>query len=290
MTKITLLGTGLMGFPMAERLLEQGQQVAVYNRTLAKAQPLAASGAAVCSHLETALAEAELVLLMLADDPALQAICAAAPLSHWQGKTVLQMGTLSPAQSRTWAERFAAQGANYLECPVLGSIPQARSGELILISAGPQAVLEKCLPVLTLLGQPPVHLGEQIGLAAAAKLALNQLIPSLIAMFGLSLHFVKAQGVDPEAWMQILRASALYAPAYDKKRERLLENNFSQPNFPVKHMIKDIQLFLEAAHAPGSPALDTRMADALLELLQKAQAQGLAEADYSAVGNMVLAP
>ncbi|MGV3523616.1 MAG: NAD(P)-dependent oxidoreductase [Candidatus Sericytochromatia bacterium] len=280
---LTLLGTGLMGAPMARRLRECGHRLIVWNRSPEKAQALVETGAEVAQSVSVALQEAQTVLLMLADYPAIKAVLAQTKPEDWHGRTLLQMSTIAPEESRLLAAQCENWGAHYLECPVLGSQPEAGSGKLILISAGPTDILTAQRPLLNDLGQSLHYLGPEIGQAAAAKLALNQLIPSLIAMFGLSLHYIQAQGLDPEAWMGILRESSLYAPSFDKKRERLLNGHFSQPNFPVKHMIKDLALFSQSA---GD--LDTRQLDAVSALLHKAVAAGLAEADYAAVGHMVL--
>lgn len=280
---LTLLGTGLMGAPMARRLRERGHRLIVWNRSPEKAQALVDTGAEVAPSVSAALQQAHTVLLMLADYSAIKAVLAQTQPEDWLGKTLVQMSTIAPEESRQLAEQVQNWGAHYLECPVLGSQPEAGSGKLILMSAGSADILAAQRPLLADLGHSLHHLGPEIGQAAAAKLALNQLIPSLIAMFGLSLHYIQAQGLDPETWMSILRESSLYAPSFDKKRERLLSGQFSQPNFPVKHMLKDLALFSQSA---GD--LDTRQLDAVVALLQKAVAAGLAEADYAAVGHMVL--
>lgn len=282
--KVTLLGTGLMGAPMALRLHAQGHAVTVWNRSRDKLRPLAEAGLRMAENPAAAVTGAEIVLMMLADEAAIEAVLAQIPAELWAGKHVLQMGTIAPDQSRKLAGRLKGLGAGMLECPVLGSLPQAADGSLILIAAGPDAELEVCRPLLNALGNRLHVLGHDPGQAAAAKLALNQLIPSLIAMFGLSLHYVQRQEIHPEDFMKILRESALYAPTYDKKLERLLTADFSHPNFPIRHMLKDVGLFLDTA---GPLGLDTRMLEGLQGLLQKCADAGQADADYSAVGQAV---
>lgn len=282
--KACLLGTGLMGAPMALRLHSQGHRLKVWNRSQEKLQPLVAAGLPAAETPAAAVAEADVVILMLADEPAIDSVLEQIPAELWAGKHLLQMGTIAPDQSRRLAGRLKGLGAGMLECPVLGSLPQAADGSLILIAAGPDAALEACRPLLNALGNRLHVLGHDPGQAAAAKLALNQLIPSLIAMFGLSLHYVQRQEIHPEDFMKILRESALYAPTYDKKLERLLTADFSHPNFPIRHMLKDVGLFLETA---GPLGLDTRMLEGLQGLLQKCADAGQADADYSAVGQAV---
>ncbi|HEY9841638.1 MAG: NAD(P)-dependent oxidoreductase [Candidatus Sericytochromatia bacterium] len=282
--KVSVLGTGLMGGPMALRLKDCGHQVTVWNRSRDKLGPLADAGLSLAEDPAAAVTAAETVILMLADFAAIESVLAQVPAADWAGRNVVQSGTIAPVQSRQLAGRLRSAGAGMLECPVLGSLPQARDGSLILIAAGPDAVLQACRPLLDSLGTRLHVLGHDPGQATAAKLALNQLIPSLIAMFGLSLHYIQRQDIHPEDWMQILRESALFAPSFDKKLDRLLSADFSNPNFPIRHMLKDVGLFLETAAPLG---LDTRMLTALQELLQKCADAGQADADYSAVGQAV---
>jgi 3-hydroxyisobutyrate dehydrogenase len=120
----------------------------------------------------------------------------------------------------------------------------------------------------------------EVGTAAALKLALNQLIASLTTAFALSLAFLSQQGVDLEKFMTILRQSALYAPTFDKKLTRMLEENYANPNFPTKHLLKDVNLFLEESEKLD---LTTFPLTGVQHLLEKALAMGLAEEDYSAL-------
>ena len=282
--KITLLGTGLMGAPMAMRLQSQGHTLTVWNRSPDKLKPLHEAGLKSAATPAEAIEQAEVVILMLSDYAAIEAVLAQIPDTAWAGRCLLQMSTIAPDQSRQLAGRLRHAGADYIECPVLGSTPQASAGSLILIAAGSETAIACCQPILDALGEKQHLLGPDPGQAAAAKLALNQLIPSLIAMFGLSLHYIQRQEIHPEDWMKILRDSSLYAPSYDKKLERLLSADFSQPNFPVRHMLKDIGLFLSTAEPLG---LDTRMLEALQALLHKCADAGQADADYSIVGQAV---
>jgi 3-hydroxyisobutyrate dehydrogenase len=128
-------------------------------------------------------------------------------------------------------------------------------------------------------GQEPMLIGE-VGTAAALKLALNQLIAALTSAFALSLAFLSQQGVELEKFMTILRQSALYAPTFDKKLTRMLEKNYANPNFPTKHLLKDVNLFLEESERLD---LTTFPLTGVQRLLEKALEMGFAEQDYSAL-------
>jgi 3-hydroxyisobutyrate dehydrogenase len=130
-----------------------------------------------------------------------------------------------------------------------------------------------------MIGETPRYIGRT-GQAAAVKLALNQLIAGLTATFSLSLALIEENGIDVDQFMQILRESALYAPTFDKKLDRMRNRNFSDPNFPTKHLAKDTRLFLEVGE---QLRLDTSALEGINRLLDKTIAMGLDNTDYSAL-------
>jgi 3-hydroxyisobutyrate dehydrogenase len=274
------LGTGLMGAPMASRLLDAGYDVIAYNRTAAKLEPLRSAGAAIASSSIEVLQTADAVVTMVTNAEAIAALLLTddtkAALS---GRTIIQMSTIAPQESRDLAKQITAAGAAYLEAPVLGSIPQAKSGSLIVMTGATTEQFATWLPLLKVFGTDPMLIGP-VGSAAAMKLAMNQLIGSLTTAFALSLGFVQQEGIDVEQFMSILRQSALYAPTFDKKLERMCDRNFADPNFPSKHLLKDINLFNGAAEAVG---LETSLTEGVASVLQATIEAGLADADYSAL-------
>ena len=277
--KVGLMGTGLMGQPMALRLAEANFEVMAYNRTASKLEPLKASGVQAADSPQSLIAEAECIILMLADAPAIETVLLS-PESRRElsGKTVIQMGTIAPEESRTLAKQVKEAGGDYLEAPVLGSIPQVKSGTLQVMVGATEAQFQQWSDLFKALGEP-VLMGS-VGTAAAIKLALNQLIASLTSAFGLSLSFVQHQGADAEKFMQILRESALYAPTFDKKLERMQESNYANPNFPTKHLMKDTNLFLKEAAALG---LNASSLEGVKSLLEAALKLGTADDDYSSL-------
>ncbi|MGM0553393.1 MAG: NAD(P)-dependent oxidoreductase [Pseudomonadota bacterium] len=279
-SRVALLGCGLMGQPMGLRLLQAGFPVVAYNRTVARASELAAEGVAVHSDPAAAVAEADALVLMLSDAAAINAVLDGLPAGALDGRCVIQMATILPAESRTLAERVRTAGACYLEAPVLGSIPEARDGRLLIMAgADHEADFVRAQPVLAALGETPRHVGA-VGQGAALKLAFNQLIASLTAAFSLSLGLVRREGVDVETFMGILRDSALYAPTFDKKLGKMLSGDFGTANFPVKHLLKDVRL---AERAVADARLAGPWLPLLAELLDQAVARGLEDADYSAI-------
>jgi 3-hydroxyisobutyrate dehydrogenase len=277
--EISLLGTGLLGGAIGERLLRCGHALTVWNRTPERCMPLLALGARAVTTPVEAVAAGELVITVLSDGATTSAVLLEQAGEALAGKLVLQVATIAPEESQFLAEALAERGAELLELPVLGSKPEALAGTLQLMAAGRSEALERARPLLRDLGGEPHHLGP-VGAALTTKLALNQLIASLTHSFSLSLHLVQRGGVAVEAFMAILRASALYTPTFDKKLAKQLANDYANPNFPTAHLRKDLRLFLEAANGA---ALNTEGLGCLAQLLARATAAGLDDLDYSAL-------
>jgi len=282
--KIAFIGTGLMGAPMAERVTHSGHSLIVYNRTREKAENLRSPGAEVADSPAKAIAESDCTILMLSDARAIEeTILSTESLPALTGHTVIQMGTISPSQSLSIRDAVKKAGGDYLEAPVLGSIPEAGSGKLIVMVGATKEQYERWLDLLKCFSPNPIRIGD-VGQAAALKLGLNQLIGSLTTSFCLSLGFIERSGIDPNIFMEILRKSALYAPSFDKKLNRYLDRDYSNPNFPTKHLAKDLRLILEEGEKVG---LDTSGLAGIYQIIEKAQNGGFSDSDYSAIFEIV---
>lgn len=278
--KVGVIGTGLMGLPMTQRVLEANLPLIAYNRTPEKLQSLRDAGAEIAPSPEALLQAASCIVLMLTNAQAIRdMVLAPASRSALVGKTIIQMGTIAPTESRSLQEEIQQAGGEYFEAPVLGSTPEAKAGKLIVMVGSTPEQFNQWQPVLRCFGPEPLHVGA-VGTAAAVKLALNQLIGSLTSAFATSLGFVQRQGADVEIFMQILRGSALYASTFDKKLQRMLDHNYDNPNFPTKHLLKDVNLFLQESELLG---LNAGVPAAVQHLLEQTLAMGLADADYSAL-------
>lgn len=278
--QVALLGTGLLGHAVAERLQATGHCLTAYNRSIEKTRSLRQRGIRIAAHAEEAMRDAEVVLLLLADAAAIRAVLfdpiTSAALNH---RTIIQMGTIGPGESRSIQREVERFGGRYLEAPVLGSIAEAHAGILlIMVGATPEQYAE-CAPLLQSLGSE-VHLIGPVGKAAGLKLALNQLISAEMAAFALSLGLIRREGIAVESFMEILRKSALYAPMFDKKLSRLSERSYDNPNFSTRHLLKDVELVINAAEAAH---LATDGLQGIRSLLTKTIAQGLGSVDYSAM-------
>lgn len=282
--KISLLGVGLIGQPIALRLAQCGHDLWVWNRSPEPLRRAAKAGLEAVPDLAAAIGLGEVILLTLSDAAAIESVLLAPGITPLlKDKCVVQMGTIAPGESRAIAERVNGAGGVYLEAPVLGSIPEARAGRLIVMVAGPEPAYQHCLLMLRCLGKQVEYIGA-VGQAAATKLAMNQLIASLTAGFSQSLGLIRAEGVEVERFMGLLRESALYAPTFDKKLQKFLQHDYSNPNFPLKHLIKDTGLFLRVAEEAG---IDGAIGKAMLEVFQRGEEAGHGEEDYSSLYEVI---
>lgn len=280
--KVSVLGAGLMGSPFSLRLLGEGHEVTVYNRSSDKLTHLISKGANITTNPSDAIANSKIIIMMLSGYSAITEVLFSTPIDM-EDKLFVQMGTISPNESRELFARISQLGAKYIEAPVLGSIPEALSGKLIVMVGGSLDDFNYVVPILDCLGEKPILIGD-VGTAAALKLAMNQLIAALTTAFSLSLGFCMRNGVDTEIYMDVVRKSALYAQTYDKKLKKYLERNFDGANFSAKHLNKDVNLFLADAESLG---MDCSSLQGIAKITTQAIKQGLGDKDYSAIYEII---
>lgn len=282
--KIAIIGTGLMGFPMAERLLDTGHELIVFNRTRDKAAPLTEQGAQLTDSPHEAIFAADLAILMLTDAAAIrETLENQGRFPDLAGRSMCQMGTIAPRESVALLEDIRRAGGEYLEAPVLGSRPQARSGSLLVMVGAEEEQFRRWQPVLGSLGKAPLLAGR-VGQAAALKLAFNQLIAAELTGFATALGLVRHHGIEIDDFMQLLRDSALYAPTFDAKLPRFESGDFDTPNFPARLLLKDLELAKSVADEVG---LHTSTLEGLCSLVRDTLDRGLGDHDYSVLSAVV---
>ena len=166
---------------------------------------------------------------------------------------------------------------------MLGSRPEALKGSLLVMAGGSAEVFERQRPILKRFGRTTAD--GPVGSGMASKLALNQLIASLTHGFSLALRWCRPKAL-PADFMEVLRPSAVYAPTYDKKLERMLDQHYSNPNFSTALLRKDLSLFLQASQQAG---LEASGLQGILELLQQAQGEPIDVLDYCALHELTRA-
>jgi 3-hydroxyisobutyrate dehydrogenase-like beta-hydroxyacid dehydrogenase len=278
-SKVAFCGLGLMGAPMAERLLATGHDLTVWNRTREKTEPLVAKGAAEAAAPAEAARHAGVVITMLATPEALEdVVFGSGGLAEGlhEGQTYLEMSTVGPAVVRDMAERLP-DGVTVLDAPVLGSVPQATNGELKIFVGGPKDAFEVIRPVLEAMGTPE-RLGE-LGAGAAMKLVVNSTLGALMTGLGEALALGDALGLDTGLMLDVLAESAIGVAARGK-RSMIESGRFEPPNFKVALAGKDLRLVSEAAEGAG---VELKVAAAASQWFEQAEDHGLSDLDYAAV-------
>jgi 3-hydroxyisobutyrate dehydrogenase-like beta-hydroxyacid dehydrogenase len=275
---VGLIGLGNMGTAVAERLLEAGFPLAVYNRTPGKADPLAARGATVAAGAADLAARADVVLTSVADDDALEAVAAEVAAGARPGTVLVDISTVSPAASARVAALAEAASLEYLRAPVSGNPTVVRSGNLSFIVSGPPNTLERVEPVIRAIGPTIHHVGDAEQ-ARVVKLAVNLMIGGLAELMSEALVLGEAAGVSRAALLDVMGTSAAGAPFVKYKTEPLLNDDYSA-TFTTALMEKDIDLILDAADDNG---VDLPVARELKTLLRAAIEAGYGGDDFIAL-------
>ncbi|MGW4763011.1 NAD(P)-dependent oxidoreductase [Streptomyces pseudogriseolus] len=278
---VTVLGTGIMGAAMARNLLEAGHTVRAWNRTRAKADPLAADGAHVAGTPAEAVESADVVLTMLYDGPAtLETMRAAAPALP-RGAVWAQCTTSGIEDVAGLAAFARDQGLRFYDAPVLGTRKPAEDGQLTVLAAGPADGRDTVTPVFDAVGARTVWTGEDGAAASATRLKLvaNSWVLAATAAAGETLALARALDVDPDAFFGLIAGGPLDMGYLHAKARLILEKRLSPAQFAVKTAAKDAALIVRAGERNGA-RLDVAAASA--RRLERAAAQGHGDEDMAA--------
>lgn len=267
--RIGFVGLGIMGRPMARNAIRAGFPVTVTNRTLDKAAPLEAEGATVVQTPREVAERSDLVVTMVTSSPDVETVVfgpdGIATGAH-PGLLVIDMSSISPVATRTFAERAAEQGFAMLDAPVSGGEIGAVEARLSIMVGGDAPDVERARPLFEALGKTIVHIGGH-GAGQACKLA-NQ-IAVAINNLGVSeaLVFAAAQGIDLERTRQVIAGGAGSSWAMQNYAPKMLAGDF-RPGFMVDHQQKDLRNVLDAAFSTQLSLPATSLAHALYTALQ----------------------
>jgi 3-hydroxyisobutyrate dehydrogenase-like beta-hydroxyacid dehydrogenase len=285
MSTIGFVGLGAMGSRIAGRLLDAGNELYGNNRTKAKAQPLIERGLIWRGTPREVAAAADVVFSMVTDDAALETVTSGPDgilAGLQEGKVYVDMSTVSPRASRNVADQVRSTGAQMLDAPVSGSIPQAESGTLAIMVGGDEQAFRKVEPLLQELGQAVTHVGEN-GQGLVLKLAINISLAVQILAFSEGLLLAERDGVDPKLAADVMSATPIGSPML-KARIPLLLDLPEQAWFDVAMMQKDIRLALEAAEAVDLPLPSAAAAD---QMLTRARELGYEHRDLAALHDVL---
>jgi 3-hydroxyisobutyrate dehydrogenase len=281
MQSIALLGLGIMGNGIARNLLKAGFPLSVYNRTRAKAEPLAALGAQVANTPREAAAGADIVIAMVGDDSASRAV--------WLGEggalgvaaaraVLVECSTLSLEWVRELAGRCAALDLDFLDAPVTGSKEAAEAGQLKLMIGGSAEALERARPALESISTQITHFGPN-GAGALIKLINNLMVAAQVAVLAEGLNLAERGGLDLAQAVQFLINAGPASPVVKGKAQLMAAQNYDA-QFALKWMHKDATYALRAADEFGAPMPTLA---AVREVYQLAKGLGYGDQDFAAV-------
>jgi 3-hydroxyisobutyrate dehydrogenase-like beta-hydroxyacid dehydrogenase len=282
---IGFIGLGQMGTGMAANLVKAGHQVAVFNRTPAKAAPLVAQGARAAAGVAD-VCRGDAVITMLADDEAVEHAAfgeSGIIASLASGALHISCSTISVALSEKLAKEHARAGQRYVAAPVFGRPEVAAAGKLFVVAAGPADAVSAAQPLLDVVGQRTFVVSQAPGAANLVKLSGNFLIAAVIESLGEAMALVNKAGVDRHEYLEILTSTLFGAPIYKTYGKLIADRKFEPAGFTVPLGQKDIRLALAAAEELNVPLpLASLLRDRFLTL----RAHGGDHLDWSAVGGL----
>ncbi len=279
---IGVIGLGLMGTALAERLLEHGFGVVVWNRTREKSVPLIARGA---EWSDNPLADCRRVLISLYTTDVVEAVLARFDAVLHAGQILIDTTTGDGVQTAALGARLAARGVHYMDAPISGSSQQTRAGEATVLLGGDDAAIAACADLWRVMGRKVFHVGP-CGSASRMKLITNLVLGLNRAVLAEGLAFAEALGVSSAAALEVMVGSPAYSRAMDVKGRKMVERDFSVQARLVQHL-KDVRLMLDAARAAG---LALPLTETHRRLMEQAEAAGLGEQDNSAIIEVLRPP
>jgi len=282
MSKIGFIGLGIMGRPMAGHLQAAGHELYLVKHRSPLPQELIDGGAVECGTRAEVARHAEVVIVMVPDTPDVADVLfgengVAGGLER--GKLVVDMSSVSPIETKTFAARINELGCQYLDAPVSGGEVGAKNAALTIMVGGPRKAFEQAQPLFELMGKSITLVGEENGAGQTAKVA-NQIVVALtIEAVGEALLFASKAGVDPARVREALMGGFAGSKIMEIHGERMIKRTFD-PGFRIELHQKDLNLALEGARALGIGLPNTASAQ---ELFNACRARGLADKDHSAL-------
>jgi 3-hydroxyisobutyrate dehydrogenase len=269
-----------MGAPMARNLLRAGFGVRVWNRTMAKAEALAADGARPASDPAEAATDVDVLITMLTDGAAVEGAMTGpdGALSMLRSGAIwIQMSTVGVEWTDRLADFADLHGVTFVDAPVSGSSEPADRGELEILAGGAGQARPRIEPIFDVLGRRTVWL-DRVGDASRLKLALNNWLVVLVEAMSETLTFSEALGLEPHVFLETIAGGPLAAAYAMTKGAAMLDEDFV-PGFPLRHAVKDAELAMSAAHRHGA---ELTLTDALLPHWREAVVEGHGDEDVAA--------
>lgn len=279
---IGVIGLGLMGTAMTERLLDHGYTVSIWNRSPEKGEPLKARGA---RWSDRPFAECRRVIISLYSSDVVAEVVERMASDLQDGQLIIDTTTGEPEDAVALSRSLAERGVRYLDAPISGSSEQTRRGEATVMVGGDPASFEACRDLWPILGARVFHVGE-CGSAAKMKLVTNLVLGLNRIALAEGLSYADAMGIEPSAALEVLKGSVAYSRTMDNKGRKMIEGDFAVQARLSQHL-KDVRLILDSAARAG---LHLPMSETHRGLLEKAEEAGFGGLDNSAIINVYRKP
>lgn len=280
METVGVVGLGVMGSGIAQRLAQQGYQVIAWNRAPKEIAEGDLGNIRIVQQLSQMGAEANVIFLCVADYTATHDVVVGLELTSSSSRPILlELGTLSPAQVRELGDLLKSLNVPMLDVGMLGNHHHARAGELRFFVGGDQQVLEGVKTVLEAVSKQILYVGSA-GMGMVVKLALNLLMGIEMEALAEAINFGERCGLDRQILAEALANSGYSSPVMSFKAKRLALQNYDKPDFRLALMQKDLSLFQDTCREMGvvAPA-----ADSSLGVLREAVNSGLGDKDCVAI-------
>ena len=276
MTRLAFLGAGTMGLPMAKNLLRAGFDLAAWNRTPERAEPLRELGGEVFSDPADAVRGCEMLVTMLSAGDAVVEV-AERTLGEARGARWLQMSTIGLEATERCAALAREAGVAFVDAPVLGTKGPAEEGKLVILASGEPEDLDACRPVFETVGQRTLHVGPA-GAGSRTKVVVNTWIVGTVGVLAETISLAERLGIDPERFFEAIDGGPLDLPYAKVKGRAMIEHDFEEVSFRLALARKDAELALAAA----GRELPLPVLEALTERMRAAERRGAGDLDMAA--------
>ena len=279
--KVGFMGLGIMGAPMAANILKAGYPLTVYNRTAAKAEPLAKLGANVAPTPKALAQESDLIIAMVTGPEALDELLfgpEGAAAAFGPEQVFINMSSVSPSFTLELAKQLAPTAIRFVDAPVSGTKKPAVDAQLVILAGGNRQRVQELEPLFLTMGKKVIYSGRT-GQGSMMKMFINLLLGLMMEGFAEALNFGRLGGLDLEAMLEVVASGAMNAPMFQVKAPNLRDKSYP-PAFPLKHLCKDAKFILDTAYELGAPVPAGQM---LLHLYRLGVARGWGDEDISAI-------
>ena len=282
---IGFIGLGIMGKPMARNLVNAGYALTVYNRSRAPMDELAAEGAALGTSSKDVAQRTDVIITMLPDSADSEVVILGPDgvlEGAKAGSVIIDMSSIAPLVSQRIGAEAARVGAEMLDAPVSGGEPAAVSGGLAIMVGGKQEVLDRCMPILDVMGRSVVRVGD-LGAGNTVKLANQIIVAANIEAVGEAFVLTQKAGIDPDLVFQAIRGGLAGSNVMEAKAPMIMDRNFN-PGFRIRLHQKDLHNALLTGKELGVPLPVTSLVQQMIGALMN---HGWGDNDHSGIVNFI---